>query len=281
MNPLRKVSDGIRVHMSAAQLGQEIAPTAIWSGLALGVWGGSPEVQPPLWIAGFGLALAFWIAGRREDAPDQPAPGVWRTSRKAQLEARWKNRIPFAGLAIALLLTGQSWWYGDLWGVIYAMALNLGFGWLIWRRPPLEPAAVELRIDEAGIYDRGLGWTIPWAAIQAVRPRSRDRRGKLGLRLGPSDLPNLSLADRTVGTDIEIDLAPMAVGVDTIRAEIFKHRPDLEAAPPADLPGGLIVAPIVGAATESDERDETALGAVGVILIAQNPAILLTLGGSE
>lgn len=281
MNPLRKVSDGIGVHMSAAQLGQEIAPTAIWSGLALGVWGGSPEVQPPLWIAGFGLALAFWIAGRREDEPDQPAPGVWRASRKTRFQARWKRRIPFAGLAIALLLTGQSWWYGDLWGVIYAMALNLAFGWLIWRRPPLEDAPVELRIDEAGVYDRGLGWTIPWSAIQAVRPRSLDRPGKLGLRLGPNDLPKLSLADRAVGTDVELDLAPLAVGVDTVRAEIFRHRPELEVAPPVDLPGGLIVAPITGSGTESDQRDETALGAVGVILMAQNPALLLTLGGKE
>ncbi|MDG2528466.1 hypothetical protein [Caulobacter endophyticus] len=281
MNPLRKVSDGIRVHMSAAELGREIAPTAIWGCLGLGVWGGSPEVQPPLWIAGVGLALTIWINGRSEDTPDQPAPGVWRASRKAQFEARWKRRLPFAGLAIALLLTGQSWWYGDLWGVIYAMALSLAFGWLIWRRPPLEAGAVELRIDEAGIYDRGLGWTIPWDAIQAVRPRSRDRRGKLGLRLGPSELPNLSLADRTVGTDIEIDLAPMALAVDAIRAEIFRHRPELEATPPADPPGGLIVAPITGAATESDQHDEAALGAVGALLIAQNPAILLSLGSSE
>lgn len=280
MNPLRKVADGVRVHMSAAQLGREIAPTAAWGGLTLGVWGGSPEVQPPLWIAGFGLALAFWIAGRREDAPDQPAPGVWRASRKTRFQARWKHRLPFAGLAIALLLTGQSWWYGDLWGVIYAMALNLAFGWLIWRRPPLEPAAVELRVDEAGVYDRGLGWTVPWAAIQAVRPRSADRRGKLCLRLGPNDLPGLTPADRAVGTDIEIDLAPMAVGVDTVRAEILRHRPDLDAASSQQLDGAIVV-PIPGAATESDERDDTALGAVGVILIAQNPAILLAMGGSD
>lgn len=280
MNPLRKVADGVRVHMSAAQLGREIAPTAAWGGLTLGVWGGSPEVQPPLWIAGFGLALAFWIAGRREDAPDQPAPGVWRASRKTRFQARWKHRLPFAGLAIALLLTGQSWWYGDLWGVIYAMALNLAFGWLIWRRPPLEPAAVELRVDEAGVYDRGLGWTVPWAAIQAVRPRSADRRGKLCLRLGPNDLPSLTPADRAVGTDIEIDLAPMAVGVDTVRAEILRHRPDLDAASSQQLDGAIVV-PIPGAATESDERDDTALGAVGVILIAQNPAILLAMGGSD
>lgn len=281
MNPLRKVSDGIRVHMSAAEIGRETAPTAIWAGLAFGVWGGSPEVQPPLWIAGIALVLAFWIAGHREDAPDQLAPGVWRASRKTRFQARWKRRIPFAGLAIALLLTGQSWWYGDLWGVIYAMALNLAFGWLIWRRPPLEDGPVELRIDEAGVYDRGLGWTIPWSAIQAVRPRSLDRPGKLGLRLGPNDLPKLSLADRAVGTDVELDLAPLAVGVDAARAEIFRHRPELEVAPPVDLPGGLIVAPITGSGTESDQRDENALGAVGVILIAQNPALLLTLGGDD
>lgn len=273
-DPLRKVSNGVLARLPTRELAHEMATTAVWCGLLAGVWGGSPEVGPPLFVAGGVSAVAFWWASRMEDTPDQPELGVWRASRKTLFQARWKRRAPFGGLAIGLLLAGQSWWYGDAWGVVYALALSAGFGWLAWRRKPLEDW-VELRIDAAGLYSRELGCTVPWTVLQAVRPRVRHRAGKLGLRLGPNDLPVLDAADRAVGADVEIDLAPLALGVDAVRAEIFRYRPDLEAGPAPDAPPDSIVTPIPGAATEADGRDDSALAAVSMLAVAQNPALAL------
>ncbi|MFT4252911.1 MAG: hypothetical protein QM608_10530 [Caulobacter sp.] len=274
VSPLHKVANGVQTNLPTRELAHEMATTAIWCGLMLGVWGGSPEVAPPLFVAGLASGAAFWFANRKEDAPDQPEPGVWRAGRKTLFQARWKRRVPFGGLAIGLLLAGQSWWYGDAWGVVYALAVSAGFGWLAWRRPPLEDW-IELRIDAAGLYSRELGCTIPWPVLQAVRPRVRHRPGKLGLRLGPNALPGLDAADRAVGTDVEIDLTPLALGVDAIRDEIFRYRPDLKAGPAPEAPPESIVAPIPGAATETDGRDDTALAAVSMLVVAQNPALAL------
>ncbi|PLR27883.1 hypothetical protein SGCZBJ_05885 [Caulobacter zeae] len=272
--PLSKVADGVLTRLPTTDIAREMTTTAIWCGLALGVWGGSPEVGSPLFVAGLVAGAAFWFANRREDAPDQPEPGVWRASRKTLFQARWKRRVPFGGLGIGLLLAGQSWWYGDAWGVAYALALCGGFSWLAWRRPPLEDW-VELRIDAAGLYAREFGYTIPWPVLQAVRPRARHRAGRLGLRLGPNALPGLDRADQAVGRDVEIDLSSLAVGVDVVRAEIFRYRPDLEAGPTPDAPPDSIVTPIPGASGEAADLDDGAMAAVAMLAVAQNPALAL------
>lgn len=275
MKPLRRVSDGVPAKLSVVETAKEMAEPLIWMGLTAGVWFGAPHAATPLLLAGGSLAIAFEIASRLDDKPDQVEPGAWRAGRRATFQARWLRRVPFGGLAIATLIAAQAWWYGDAWGVCWSLALCGGFGWMIWQRAARDEPPIELRLDAHGLYSRELDWTIPWPVLQAVRPRTRHRPGKLGLRLGPNDLPGQSPADRAVGVDVEIDLARLALGVDQIRGEIFRHRPDLQVSQAADFDRDAIAVQIPGAETEADGRDEAALATVAVIEAAGNPALAL------
>jgi len=215
-----------------------------------------PPIQSPLSSGALFAAVVGWQALKSpravawQNRKRTDGEGIWTTPSSTRSE-RLALALPLAALAgylgylcVALTKDGEPiraaaaaiWGLGSL--AAFARAVILG-----WRR------ALELRIDEAGVFTRRWRGTIPWEAIDfAVTPTDRERVVRLMTR-PPVSAPGLPRATREGGGFVTIRLSDAEIAREPVIAAMLKARPDLRIAP---WPHGGVVLPIHGATDVPD-----------------------------
>lgn len=247
-------------------------PTTLWAwAVVMAAWlvhfwltAPLPPIQSPLSSGALFAAVVGWQALKSpravawQNRKRTDGEGVWTTPLSARSE-RLALALPLAALAgylgylcVALTKDGEPvravaaaiWGLGSLAALVRAVILG-------WRR------ALELRIDETGVFTRRWRGTIPWEAIDfAVTPTDRERVLRLMTR-PPLTAPGLPRATREGGGFVTIRLEDSQVSRDAVIAAMLKVRPNLRVAP---WRRGGAVLPIRGATDVPDTVEVTTYG---------------------
>ena len=270
-NPLQKVADGLS---GAGLASYNFWGAAPWLALYLGI----QVIHGGKFLLFVFIAVALGAWGLFKRIPDTPAvsePGVWMTSRMG-LWFRWIGRsAPLAGAGLSGLVALVAGLKAEsAWAVAYLLALGGVFVLQavvsLWSGRASLVREIELRIDDEGLYSRGLNGTLGWDEIREIAPRQRGDHGLLRLVVGPNTVSGLSTERQMRGGPISVNLADAGAPRETVVAAMIAARPSLD--PQAKLSNAFVL-PIEGVfvdqppATDGDVAGPlVASVALGIIL---------------
>jgi hypothetical protein len=262
-NPLQNVADGL----SGADIGAyDFWRAAPWLALYLGI----QMIHGGKFLLFVFAALAFGAWGVFKKIPDAPAasePGVWMTSRLG-LWRGWIARsgpLTGAGLsALVALVAGLK--NGSAWAVAYLLALCGVFAIQavvsFWSGRAMLVREIELRIDDTGLYSRGLNGTLGWEEILEIAPRQRGDQGLLRLVVGPNTTTGLSTERQMRGGPITVNLTDASASREAVVTAMIVARPSLD---PQAKSSNAFVLPIEGVFVDQPPATD---GDVAVPLVA-------------
>jgi hypothetical protein len=270
-NPLQKVADGL----SGAGLdAYNFWGAAPWLALYLGI----QVIHGGRFLLYVFIALALGAWGLFKRIPDTPAvskQGVWMTSRMG-LWLRWIERSgPLAGVGLSVLVAMIAGLRDEsAWAVAYLLALGGVFALQavvsFWSGRASLVREVELRIDDEGLYSRGLNGTLGWNEIREIAPRQRGDQGLLRLVVGPNSATGLSTQRQMRGGSITVNLANVGASREAVVTAMIAIRPALD---PQAKPSSAFVLPIEGVfvdqppATDGDATGAVVAGlALGIMI---------------
>jgi hypothetical protein len=179
------------------------------------------------------LALGAWgLFKRIPDTSAAPAPGVWMTSRMGLWRRVIDRSAPLAGAALSGLVALVAGLKDETaWAVAYLLALGGVFAVqavvAFWSGRASLAREIELRIDDQGLYSRGLNGTLSWGEIREISPRQRGDQGVLRLVVGPNTAPGLSTERQMRGGAITVNLADAGASRESVVTAMIAARPSL------------------------------------------------------